>query len=264
MSIFLVGMAFVALVLIMSALWLYQKKTSNAGWVDVGWAWGTGLAGVFLTMTAEASLSSRVLVSLMISIWSLRLGYHIFSRVRSGPEENRYRMLRNYWSSGTQWKFFLFFQGQALLALLFGALVAVSASSRIGLGWQEGLALLIWIIAVVGEATADAQLKEFKALGCPDVSVCAHGLWRYSRHPNYFFEWVHWWGYVVMAWGSPEFIWTLLAPVLMLIFLYRITGIPATEKQSLKSRGEAYARYQQTTPAFFPWFPKREVQPCNS
>jgi steroid 5-alpha reductase family enzyme len=88
--------------------------------------------------------------------------------------------------------------------------------------------------------------------------TCRDGLWRYSRHPNYFFEWLHWWAYVPLSLGAAGGWATILAPLVMLFFLFCVTGIPATEAQALQSRGADYRQYQRTTSAFFPWFPRRE------
>jgi steroid 5-alpha reductase family enzyme len=111
---------------------------------------------------------------------------------------------------------------------------------------------------MLGLAVADLQLARFKADRCNQGTSCRSGLWRYSRHPNYFFEWVHWWAYAPLAMGV-SFWWVALAvPMLLLYFILFVTGIPPTEAQSLASRGEDYRRYQHTTSRFVPWFPRKE------
>jgi len=119
-------------------------------------------------------------------------------------------------------------------------------------------AVLIWLLAVGGETLADRQLAAWRADPAHRGRTCRAGLWRYSRHPNYFFEWLHWWSYPLLAWGSPEWWLTLLGPALMLYTLLKVTGIPYTEQQALASRGDDYRAYQRTTSAFVPWFPKQE------
>jgi steroid 5-alpha reductase family enzyme len=116
---------------------------------------------------------------------------------------------------------------------------------------------LLWFIALCGETLADAQLAAFKRNPANRGAVCDRGLWRYSRHPNYFFEWLVWVAFFVFACGSPWGWISVLCPAVMLHLLLRVTGIPLTEQQALRSRGDAYRRYQQTTSAFFPWFPRR-------
>jgi steroid 5-alpha reductase family enzyme len=117
------------------------------------------------------------------------------------------------------------------------------------------------LVAVAGEAIADRQLQRFRENPANRGQVCQTGLWRYSRHPNYFCEWLHWWAYVACSGLRPVTLWGLLGPLAMWWFLNRVTGIPPTEAQSLKSRGEAYRRYQQTTSRFFPWPPRAESTP---
>ena len=126
------------------------------------------------------------------------------------------------------------------------------------LGIWDILGTTVWLIAVGGESVADRQLARWRAQPDNRGKTCRAGLWRLSRHPNYFFEWIHWWAYVCLAIGTP-WVWVALAgPVVMLLFLYKITGIPYTEARALASRGEDYARYQRTTSAFIPWFPEKE------
>jgi steroid 5-alpha reductase family enzyme len=120
----------------------------------------------------------------------------------------------------------------------------------------ELIGLLIWIVAVCGEAIADWQLGQFRSKPWNHDRVCRDGLWRYSRHPNYFFEWLHWLAYVVMGMGAPGWLLTWIGPVGMGWALLKVTGIPWVEQQALASRGEDYRDYQRTTNAFFPWLPK--------
>ncbi len=122
-------------------------------------------------------------------------------------------------------------------------------------GW---LSLSIWCVGMIGLAVADRQLARFKADRGNRGRTCCRGLWRYSRHPNYFFESIHWWAYAPLAWGT-SFGWiALVVPMLLLYFVLFVTGIPPTEAQSLASRGEDYRRYQRTTSRFIPWFPRKE------
>lgn len=239
-------------------LWLVALRTRNAGIVDVGWSAGVGLLAVFFAVTSTGGASRRLLIGGMLGGWALRLAVHLLMhRVWGQPEEGRYRNLRARWGEAANARFFWFFQAQAILAWLFALPAFLVLHTRSGpLDWRDLLGLAIWLVAVVGELIADWQLERFKADPRQAGKTCRLGLWRYSRHPNYFFEWLHWWAYVAMAWGSPWGLFTLAAPALMLLFLIKITGIPATEAQALRSRGEEYRRYQQTTSAFIPWFPK--------
>ncbi len=122
--------------------------------------------------------------------------------------------------------------------------------------FMEVVGLLIFIASVTGEAIADAQLRRFKSSSLNRGKVCQVGLWRYSRHPNYFFEWMIWCGIALMAVQAPMGLFALGCPILMLLLLLFVTGVAPSEAQSLKSRGEAYRTYQRTTSKFVPWFPK--------
>ena len=115
----------------------------------------------------------------------------------------------------------------------------------------------LWLTGLCGETIADRQLAAFRAGAGNGSRVCQAGLWRYSRHPNYFFEWLHWFAYLFLAFGHPQWWLALTGPILMLLFLYRLSGIPWTEAQSLRSRGEDYRRYQAEVSPFLPLPPRR-------
>ncbi len=255
------GLAVVSL--LMAGLWLVQRKTGNAGIVDVGWTAGVGLLGIFFAATSNGCLPRRILVGVLIGVWSLRLAiYLLVDRVIGQPEEGRYRALRAKWGSTAERRLFFFFQMQALAAVFFALPVLVVAYHPL-LRWTvwDAVGSLLWCASVVNTILADRQLARFKRRPENRGKTCRQGWWRYSRHPNYFFEWLHWWSYVALAVGAPYGWLTILAPVVMLYFLLRVTGIPPTEAQAVASRGEDYRRYQRTTSAFVPWFPRKEPEP---
>ncbi len=132
----------------------------------------------------------------------------------------------------------------------------LASRNQTELGVLDIIGCFIWWIAVMGEGIADKQLADFRMQSENKGKVCQRGLWRYSRHPNYFFEWMHWWSYVCFAWFAPWGWLSIGAPLAMLYFIFFVTGIPPTEAQAIKSRGDAYREYQRTTSAFFPWPPK--------
>lgn len=249
----LVGMA-----ALMAVLWIIQQWRRDASIVDVGWTAGVGLVTLFLAVTTDGDRNRRVLVAALAGLWSLRLTWHLLHhRIIGKSEDSRYVTLRRRWGSSASLGFFVFFEAQAPLAVVFAVpmLVALHGDRPVGDVFDVA-AVAIWLVAVVGEMVADRQLAQFRADPANRGQVCQAGLWRCSRHPNYFFEWLHWWTYVVLAIGQPWWAWTLLGPGLMLCFLFFVTGIPATEAQALASRGDAYRRYQASTSAFFPWFPR--------
>ena len=244
--------------LMQALFWLWQCRTRNAGWVDVGWALGLALMALLAASLGTAPLERRLLVGLMGGLHGLRLGFHLWHRVAMEPhEDGRYQAIRAAWKTSLNAKFFLFFQGQALLDVFLGLPFLLAAwNPRPGLQPLEWAAAALWLGAWLGETIADGQLRRFKARPEARGRTCREGLWRLSRHPNYFFEWLVWVAYLLLALAAPWGWTAALCPALMLYFLLRVTGIPYTEAQSLRSRPEDYARYQRETSPFIPWFPK--------
>jgi len=240
----------------MTAAWRWQKARDNAGIVDVVWACGVGGAAVLVAVLGDGATLPRLLLGVLGGLWGVRLATHLWARVRGEDEDGRYAYLRRHWN-GDQAKFFLFFQAQALLVVLFAVpFVAVAVNPASSLGLLAAIA--VWLLSVGGEALADRQLADFRADPSNKGRTCRAGLWRYSRHPNYFFEWLHWLTYVVLAAGSPLWWLSLAGPVVMYLFLRYVSGIPYTEQQALRTRGEDYRAYQRSTPMLFPWFPKSQ------
>lgn len=245
----------------MLATWLVQRRTHNAAIVDITWTLLLGALALLYAATGGGDPAARVVMAVVAVAWSARLGLHLARRVVGAPEDGRYRELRERWGDHADRKMLVFFLIQGLLdVLLATSFLVVAWDPRPLAPARAALALAIAAIAIGGEAFADAQLAAHKADPANRGKTCRSGLWRYSRHPNYFFEWLHWLVYPILAMGAPWWILTGIAPILLLFFLLRVTGIPATEAQALKSRGDDYRRYQRTTSAFVPWFP-REARP---
>lgn len=247
----------------MTAGWLWQRRHNNAGIVDVLWALGLAASAVWLALNGTGATLPRALLGTLGGAWGLRLAVHLWRRVSREPEDGRYRQLRAHWQ-GNQVKLFGFFQLQALLVVLFALpFLAVAQNRATGLTLWTVLAVAIWVVSVAGETVADRQLARFRANPGNRGRTCREGLWRYSRHPNYFFEWLHWLSYVGLSIGSSLAWLTGLGPILMYIFLRWVSGIPFTEAQALRTRGEDYRSYQQQTPMLFPWFPRRAASAPN-
>jgi steroid 5-alpha reductase family enzyme len=236
-----------------TAAWLHQRRTRNAGIVDVIWAGGVGAAAMLLGALGRGAPLSRLLLALFGGLWGLRLALHLWRRVSRETEDGRYASLRALWGED-QRRWFAFFQFQALLIALFTVpfLPAANAVREPSTPWLAAAAA-VWLLGVVGETVADRQLARFRSDPGNKGRVCQIGLWRYSRHPNYFFEWLHWFTYVALACGAAL---SWLGPVVMYVFLRWLSGIPFTEAQALRTRGEAYRAYQRTTPILIPWFPR--------
>jgi len=256
----LVGVGWIVAAVVMAALWAWNVRTTNAGIVDVGW---TGLVGGLAVLDAFAAgggmLGRRVAIAAMMGLWAARLTVFLLTdRVLGRPEDGRYAELRRTHAPRANVWFFWFFQAQAVAAVFFSTPALLStANGSPRFAAAEVVAMAVWAVAFAGEATADRQLLQFKKNPANKGKTCQVGLWRYSRHPNYFFEWSIWIAYALFATASP-WGWTAwICPAALLYLLFKVTGIPATEAQALRSRGDEYRRYQQTTSAFVPWFPGR-------
>lgn len=242
---------------LMAGLWAWHLRLRNAAVVDVGWALSLALMAVAYAVVGGGDPTRRWVAGGLMGLWGARLALHLYrDRVQGGvAEDARYTDLRESWRTHLDARFFVFFQAQALLAALLSLPIALAATDpRPGLRAIELIAAALWAVALVGESAADAQLARFKADPRNRGRVCREGLWGTSRHPNYFFEWLVWVASALVATAAP---WGWLAwacPLLMLYLLFRVTGIPATEAHALRSRGDAYRQYQQTTSAFVPWW----------
>jgi steroid 5-alpha reductase family enzyme len=256
---FLVLLAAALLVFVMAAVWAVAVRIRNAGIVDIAWSANFSLLAVVYATLGPGFLPRRLLIGGMTLLWSLRLAIYLHRRVMGHHpvEDGRYLQLRQEWAPHADRRFFWFFQAQGALNLLLGApLLLASANPAPGIHPFEWAGLVVFAVALAGETVADRQLDAFRREPANRGKTCRTGLWRYSRHPNYFFEWLVWVAYFVFALASPWGWATAVCPALMLFFLFRVTGIPMTEEQALKSRGEDYREYQRTTSAFVPWFPK--------
>lgn len=249
---------------LMGLAWVVQQRTGNSGWVDTTWSYATGLIGAAAALwPLDGSLPARqALVAGLVLLWSLRLGTHIARRSLAGIDDPRYAKYAREWGADAPRRMFFFLQSQALvsLPLPFAVFLAGHAPAP-GLRQQDYLGLVIMLVAVAGEALADRQLRRFKHDASNKGKVCDVGLWRWSRHPNYFFEWLGWLAYPVIA-LTPGYPWgwaSLAAPAIVYWILVHVTGIPPLEEQMLQSRGDLYRRYQARTNAFFPWPPKQTV-----
>lgn len=251
---------FAATAVLMVLAWMRQRVTRNAGIVDIVWTFSMMASAVYYAGVGPGTLRVRMAVALLGGLWGARLLVFLLRRVSSEPEDGRYAYLRDYWNDA-QGKFLGFFLAQAgFTALLSLPFLAAVWNRQTLPAWALPTAAAIWLVSVAGEALADRQLSRFRHDPDNRGVTCRRGLWRYSRHPNYFFEWLHWFAYPLLAVGSPLWWLAWAGPVLMLLFLYRLTGIPYTEAQALRSRGTDYRAYQQSTSAFIPWFPKEDTE----
>jgi len=242
----------------MLVLWIIHLLICNAAIVDVGWAAGLAVLAFFYATGAGGYAARKWAMASMVGFWGLRLAaYLLFARVISKPEEGRYLQLRKEWKTYLPFRFLFLFEFQAALVVVLSLPFLVACVNPAApLARIEKIGAGIWLLAMIGEAIADEELNRFKKNPANKGKTLRTGLWKYSRHPNYFFEWLHWWAYVIMGVSSPGWLLTWIGPIGMGWALLKVTGIPWTERQALASRGEDYREYQRTTNAFFPWFPR--------
>ena len=248
-------------IFVATAAYLIARKVKHMAIVDTIWTAGLGISAlVYHTLAGLESIRSWV-VLLIICLWSFRLSLHLFrDRVFTKEEDPRYKALTEYWGARSARNFYFLFLAQIIFIALFLFPVSIAMQNPQPVwAWTDTLAILIAISAMLGEWVADFQLAAFRADPVNKGRVCKDRLWRYSRHPNYFFEWLHWFAYLSFAVGSSSVWFALVGPISMFVFLRFLTGIPYAEMSSLKSRGDAYRDYQSSTNTFFPWIPRNKT-----
>ncbi|VVE12774.1 DUF1295 domain-containing protein [Pandoraea anhela] len=252
-----VAIAFAGMSLALSAAWVYQWRTRNAGMVDPIWAGALAGVAVLAACLGTGDAINRVFVGVAGGVWGLRLAVHLWRRNYGMPEDARYRKFRDQWGDAAGRNLFWFFQLQGVIAMLLAIAFFVPAfSPKSPSPLALAIASLIWLAAVAGEASADRQLRRFTADSRHRTQVCQTGWWRYSRHPNYFFECVHWCAYTALSVGAPGGWLTLFPPLLMAWLLLKVSGIPLLEAHLMQSR-PTYQTYRQTTSALIPWPPRK-------
>jgi steroid 5-alpha reductase family enzyme len=255
----MLGAGFFLVLALMSALWLVYFFKRNAGILDIGWPLSFMLVMAAYLFIGEGDFLKKGLLACMVWGWGGRLAWHLYRRYQLSEEDVRYQRIRSNWGDHPDSKFFMLFVFQGVLAvfLTLPFLIVAYASNSTWYG-VEAAGFLVWIIGVIGEGMADQALKQFQSDPENKGKVCKKGWWRYSRHPNYFFEFVVWVGYFLFALGSPGGWMAIISPAIILVLLTKISGIPQTEAEALKSKGEDYRLYQKKTSSFVPWFPEED------
>ena len=256
----LIVYSLIACCVIMFFVWLWSYRIGNAGVVDIFWSYNFPVIAFILLLFGPGFETRKLLFCGMVIIAGGRLGTHLAVRVLKHlrQEEPRYAQIRKEWGDKAEVKMAFFFQMQALSNILLAVpffIIILNTSPELNVFEYAGAA--IWLISVLGEATADAELAAFKKNPANKGKVCDKGLWGYSRHPNYFFEWLMWVSYFVFALGSPSGYLAIISPAIILYLLLKVTGIPMTEEQSIRTKGDAFRKYQQQVSVFVPWFRKK-------
>ncbi len=255
----LIGVS-VAMSLIMTGAWLVWRSTRNSGWVDTVWTFGLGAVGVACAGAAwlvSGAAARPVLIAVLIVAWSLRLGLHIATRTAGITDDPRYAVLIRGWGAKAERQMFWLLQKQALVSIpLALAMLLAAWNPAPSLRIQDFVGALVLVIGIVGEAIADTQLRRFKSDTANRNKVCDQGLWAWSRHPNYFFEWFGWLAYPLIAidfTGSYLFGFVALAgPACMYWLLVHVSGIPPLEAHMIKKRPDEFRAYRARTNVFFP------------
>ncbi len=247
----------VGISLAMMVAWAIQLLTHKSGWIDVIWTFAVGAGGIaaVLLPSTHAVSGRRIVVAILIAVWAVRLGLHIVQRTHGGEDDPRYAAIQK--QQGKAWPLYLFgmLQVQAAAAFVLAFAVRLAATNPAPFPNLFDLAgVIVLVIAVAGEAVADAQLAKFGKTH--KGGICDVGLWKWSRHPNYFFEWLGWVAWAIIAISQPWGWLAIGAPVLMYVLLVYVSGIPPLEQHMVRSRGDAFRAYQARTSAFFPTPPK--------
>lgn len=254
----LAGAGLLLTTIVMTLVWWRQLYTRNAGIVDAWWSYNFGFLAILYFFLRNDTTITRLIIVIMVVIWSARLGTYLLIRNSSHTtEDSRYRKLREEYGSREKflmWRFFLYQAISNVLLSLPFLLALNQTPEKLSLWFYAGA--ILWFTALIGESVADYQLKRFKSISTNQGKVCQQGLWYYSRHPNYFFEWLIWVAFALIATEVTGGWLGWLSPIIMYYILNNVTGIPMLEELALKTKGEAYRHYQQSTSAFFPWFKK--------
>lgn len=252
-----------ALSAVMALAWMVQQRTGNSGWIDTIWTFGLGAIGIAAALWPDAGGASgrQWLVAVLIAAWALRLGGHIAHRSSHVGDDPRYAKLIADWGAAAPRQMFVLLQKQALVSIPLALTLYLAAANSAPL-WRplDVAAVVLFIVAAGGEALADHQLRQFRARHPDRAAVCDAGLWSWSRHPNYFFEWLMWVAFALLAITDAPLSWLAIAgPLAIYWLLTAVSGIPPLEAHMLSTRGDAFRRYQARTSAFFPR-PPRQVE----
>ncbi|NBX33906.1 DUF1295 domain-containing protein [bacterium] len=253
--------AFLPGLVLFALTWLLARRLDNWSIVDVVWSYGFALVAALLAFVAPApgGWTSFALHALLLAAWSLRLGTHLGLRILGhlDVEDGRYLKMRAAWGKHLAYKMGVFYFQQAIALTILALPLLASWTDPCGVRTVHVIGAFVVGVGMLGEAIADLQLTRFKRDPARRGQVCDRGLWAWSRHPNYFGEWLIWVGFALLSWtplllGVPG----LLCAGGMYYLLNHVTGIPLTEQQLLASKGAAYADYQTRVPAFWPRPPR--------
>jgi len=256
----LIGLSLGVVLAYMTAIWLVSLVLRKASIVDAFWGLGFVLLAALYFVATDGVIGRKVLIISLVAVWGLRLSLYILWRNWGQGEDYRYRAFREKAGEKFWWvSFFQVFLMQGVLLWLISApiLAAQFYDSPDGLTVVDLLGALVWGVGLLFEAVGDWQLAGFKADPANKGKVMDGGLWRYTRHPNYFGEATLWFGYFVIAAGTVDGLWTAFSPILMTVLLLRVSGVALLERAQVRTKPQ-YGAYIESTSVFLPWFPRRQ------
>ena len=254
------GLGALVIVALMTLLWLASLVLRNSSIVDIFWGPGFVVANwVYFALTPDGFAGRKWLIGILVTMWGLRLGSYILWRNWGKEEDFRYRKWREETRGRWWWQsFFKVFLLQGLLLWVISAplLAAQRGATPARLGVLDFVAIAVWVIGFFFEALGDLQMARFRGNPANKGQVLDTGVWRYTRHPNYFGDATQWWAYYLIAAATPGGWWTIFSPLLMTALLLRVSGVALLEK-TLQETKPQYREYIETTSPFIPWFPRQ-------
>jgi steroid 5-alpha reductase family enzyme len=254
----LMGLSLLVVVGYMAAIWLLSLVLRNAGIVDVFWGLGFVVVVFVYLAGGDGFIGRKILITTLVAIWGLRLSLHILRRNWGQDEDYRYRQWRENAGAKFWWtSFFQVFLLQGILLWLISSplLAAHFYDSPDSFTAVDILGALVWGVGLCFEAVGDWQLARFKSDPANRGKVMRAGLWRYTRHPNYFGDATVWWGLFIVAASTGSGVWTFFSPILMTFLLLRVSGVALLERNQAETKPQ-YREYIESTSAFLPWFPR--------
>jgi steroid 5-alpha reductase family enzyme len=250
-----------ALSVIMAGAWLIWRRTGNAGWIDTTWTFGLGAVGIAAALCplpqSAAPNARQAILAALFAAWAVRLGVHIAGRTAAITDDPRYARLAQDWAAAAPRRMFVFLQQQALGSVPLALAIFIAAQVPVPqLRLQDFVGFAILALGIVGETIADSQLRDFKSDPANGGRILDTGLWRYSRHPNYFFQWLGWLAWPAIAIdlsGTYPYGWlAAIGPAVMYWVLRHATGVPHLERHMERTRGDAFRAHQARVNVFFP------------
>ena len=240
-------------------VFLIGQAKKNNGLVDIAWGLGFVIVGVYSFFASEFQTERAIVITILVALWGLRLGYYLFRRNWSKAEDYRYVNMRKRWGT-TKSKYVKMFLNVYLLQLILLFIIAqpiitVNKSSEMGLGWLDYIGIAVWIIGYIFEVVGDSQLKAFISKPENKGRLMKYGLWKYTRHPNYFGEATMWWGIFIISLSVPNGWIGFYSPLIINLLLLFVSGVPLLEKKYKKH--PEWPEYEKATSKFVPMPPKQ-------